>query len=282
MPGATQFFWPRLRRGGLRREFFRQDEDRAVIWPAGYGRRVLAEVDSTNAEGLRRAAAAVAGGPEWILALRQTGGRGRRGRAWSDPPGNFAATLVLPLVGGVGDAALYSFVAALALGDACVEVTGQPGLFALKWPNDVLLQGGKMAGILLESTVLAPGRLVLAIGIGVNLLHAPVPESLEPGSVAPVSLKAGAGVEIAPEAFLDPLARGFAHWQRVLERDGFAPVRSAWLDRAARLGEEITARTMRDSVTGRFAGIDAGGQLVLDTAGGRVLVPAADIYFGRG
>ena len=117
-------------------------------WPAGYGQRVLGEVDSTNAE-----AARIAGnldGPEWILGLRQTAGRGRRGRGWADPEGNFAATLVLFPGEPAGRVALRSFVASLALLDAFVAVTGRPDGFALKWPNDVLLNGGKVAGILLE------------------------------------------------------------------------------------------------------------------------------------
>ena len=108
-------------------------------------------------------------GPTWILALRQTAGRGRRGRAWTDPAGNFAATLVMRLDEPPARLALRSFVAALALHDALAAATGLPQGFALKWPNDVLLNGGKLSGILLES----PGAGVLALGIGVNLRHAP-------------------------------------------------------------------------------------------------------------
>ena len=142
-------------------------------------------LDSTNAEALRRAAAGDVG-PRWILARRQSAARGRRGRAWAMLPGNFAATL---LARPPGPLALRSFVAALGLYDAMVAATGRPELFALKWPNDVLLSGGKLAGILLESG--AAGTL--AVGIGVNLAAAPAAETLEPGAVTPVSLKGATG-----------------------------------------------------------------------------------------
>ncbi len=142
-------------------------------WPAGIGREIHASLDSTNAEALRRAAAGEAG-PLWIMARRQTAARGRRGRAWSAPEGNFGATLLLR---PPGDRALRSFVAALGLFDAMAMVTGRPELFALKWPNDVLLSGGKLAGILLE----AVNGGALAIGLGVNLASAPEPGTLEPG-----------------------------------------------------------------------------------------------------
>src|SRR4051812_26652041 len=148
-------------------------------WPTGVAREILAETDSTNAEALRRAAAG-ATGPLWILARRQTAARGRRGRPWSMAPGNFAATLLDRPPGGL---ALRSFVAALALHDAMISITGRPALFALKGPNDVLLAGGKLAGILLES---GPAG-TLAVGIGVNLAEGPDPATLEPGAAQPVS-----------------------------------------------------------------------------------------------
>ena len=118
-------------------------------WPQGYGLHVLESVDSTLNEAARIAPDLA--GPVWILAHRQTAGRGRRGRAWSDPKGNLAATLVMRPSGPPEAVAMRSFVAALALFDACVELTGRAEVFALKWPNDVLLNGGKLAGILLES-----------------------------------------------------------------------------------------------------------------------------------
>jgi BirA family biotin operon repressor/biotin-[acetyl-CoA-carboxylase] ligase len=245
-------------------------------WPAGYGREVHAELDSTNDEALRRAAAGEAG-PLWLLARAQTAARGRRGRAWSTLPGNLAATLLMRPPGPPALAALRSFAAALALHDALVQATGRPQLFALKWPNDVLLAGAKLAGILLET---GPGAApALAIGFGVNLAAAPDAASLEPGAVPPVSLRAATGVAMTPDEFLDLLAPAFAHWERRLSGEGFAPLRAAWLARAARLGEPVTARLPGRSVSGRFETIDPSGALVLATATGRVLLPAAELHF---
>ncbi|SMX36562.1 biotin--[acetyl-CoA-carboxylase] ligase [Maliponia aquimaris] len=244
-------------------------------WPEGYGRRVLDEVDSTNAEAARIAAGLA--GPEWILALRQTAARGRRGRPWVNPEGNFAATLVMPMSEPPDHAALRSFVAALALYDALEAVIGTRAGLSLKWPNDVLLNGGKLAGILLESA--GGPRGWLAIGVGVNLLAAPDAAQVEPGAVPPVSLLVETGVRVTPERFLDALAASFARHETTLATYGFDPLRRLWLDRAARLGEGVTARTLRDSVSGVFETVDASGQLVLKTPKGRVSIAAADIFF---
>jgi BirA family transcriptional regulator, biotin operon repressor / biotin---[acetyl-CoA-carboxylase] ligase len=240
-------------------------------WPAGVGREILAETDSTNAEALRRAAAGDAG-PLWILARRQTAARGRRGRAWASLPGNFAATL---LDRPPGPLALRSFVAALGLYDAMVAATGRPELFALKWPNDVLLSGGKLAGILLESG--PAGTLV--VGIGVNLAAAPEPEALEVEALRPVSLRAATGIAITPEDFLGLLAPAVQAWEDRFRADGFPPLRAAWLARARGLGEEVTARLPGRSHAGRFETVDETGALVLATPTGRLVLPAAEVHF---
>lgn len=248
-----------------------------MSWPAGYGRRVLEEVDSTLDEA-KRIAPDLAG-PEWILALRQTKGRGRRGRAWRDPKGNFAATLVLRPQGAPDQAALRSFVAALAVFDACVAVTGRSEGLALKWPNDVLLNGGKLAGILLESMGAGGAITHLSVGIGVNLMETPPSDWLEPGSVWPVSLMSETGAQVTPEDFLDALATAYDQYETQFTTYGFEPIRTAWLDRAAKLGEVIAARTATSETVGTFETVDAAGNLVLMTAKGRVSIPAADVYF---
>mgnify|MGYP005846112289 FL=1 len=246
-------------------------------WPEGFGRRVLAQVDSTNAEAARIAGALA--GPEWILALEQTAARGRRGRAWSNPPGNFAATLVMRPTESPDRVALRSFVAALALYDALVAATGRTEGFALKWPNDVLLNGGKLAGILLESAGSGGSLSHFAIGIGVNLRNAPDKAEVAPGAARPVSLVSETGIAIAPEPFLDLLAPAYARFEAQFVTYGFAPIRAAWLARAAKLGETIVARTSRDTHEGRFETVDAAGNLVLTTARGRQAIAAADVFF---
>ena len=147
----------------------------------------------------------------------------------------------------------------------------------MKWPNDVLLNGGKVAGILLESLGQGGHVAALAIGIGVNLAAAP---PAEPGAAfAPVSLREETAISIPPEEFLDILAPAFALWQARFLTEGFAPLRTAYLARAARLGETIIARTGTAELTGRFEGIDEGGSLILTTAAGRQSIPAADVFF---
>lgn len=249
-------------------------------WPDGVGRAVFDELDSTNAEAQRRALAEEPG-PLWILAGRQLQGRGRRGRPWSTERGNFSATLLLRPPGGPTDHALRSFVTALALYDALVEITGRPELFSLKWPNDVLLNGQKLAGILLESGSVG-GAPYLSIGIGINLRHVPPPEVLEPGATPPVALSEATGISVTPEEMLDYLAAAFARREAQFATYGFGSIRTAWLAHAARLGEVVTARMPGREVTGTFVTLDDHGAIVLQTAQGRVAVPAADIHFGTG
>jgi BirA family biotin operon repressor/biotin-[acetyl-CoA-carboxylase] ligase len=249
----------------------------AAAWPFGVGRHLLDVVDSTNA--LAAALAPGLTGPAWVLAAEQTAGRGRRGRPWQSPRGNFYGSLVMKPEGPADQASLRSFIAALALHDACADLTGVPQAFSLKWPNDVLLNGGKLAGILLESTGAAGRVSHLVIGIGVNLIAAPPVEAVEPGAVIPVSLLAETGVRVAPETFLTHLATHFARWEGIFRCQGFAPVRAAWLDRAARLGEPVRARTGIRERRGIFETIDATGALVLNIDGQREAIPAAEVFF---
>lgn len=241
-------------------------------WPDAYGRRVFDTLDSTLSEAGRIAGELTA--PTWILALEQTAARGRRGRAWSTPRGNFAGTLIMRRREVPGVAALRSFVTSLALLRAFVGITGQADRFALKWPNDVLLDGGKVAGILLESN-----GDHLIIGVGVNLAHAPSADQVEAGAVTPVSLAGAFDLKVTPDDFLDALAVEYAALETQFTIYGFAPIRTAWLAHAARLGEVITARTMHDETIGTFEDVDAQGNLILRTPGGTKAITAADVFF---
>ncbi len=237
----------------------------------------LTQVDSTMTEAARRAADL--SGPTWITAEVQTAGRGRRGRAWATPRENFAATLVLHPSEPPEQVALRSFVAALALYDACVAATGRAEAFSLKWPNDVLLNGGKLAGILLESLGQGAGVSHLAIGIGVNLAVTPPSDAVEARALPPVSLIGETGARVTPDEFFDLLAPAYAKYETQFTTYGFAPIREAWLARAARLGKVITARIGGDELTGTFETVDATGNLVLMTPTGRRAIPAADVFF---
>lgn len=243
-------------------------------WPAGVDRIVLDSVDSTMTEAARVAASLTS--PTWIMAHNQTAARGRRGRAWVTPVGNLNATLVFKPDATPAQAAQRSFLAANALYHALAIFVPADQL-SLKWPNDVLLNGGKVAGILLESASSGTGVAYLSIGIGVNLSH--VPQGVADAAFAPTSLKAAGGWDVDAADFLTSLASAYADQEDLLETHGFAHIRANWLKHAARLGEVITARTSTAEITGTFDTIDADGNLVLITQAGAQSIPAADVYF---
>lgn len=247
-------------------------------WPDGVEALVLDTVDSTNAHALRLAPTRSA--PLWVLGREQSAGKGRRARAWASPRGNFHASLLQHPTEPAAEVALRSFAAALALREALVGLTGLAQAFTLKWPNDVLLNGGKVAGILLESAGAPGGRIAhLVIGLGVNLIAAPDPALIEPGATPPVTLLAETGLRITPETLLAHLAPAYAGWEARFQAQGFAPLRTAWLAHAARLGETITARTGTAMHQGRFETLDSSGALILATPQGRLTIPAAEVFF---
>lgn len=242
--------------------------------PADYRLFAFADLDSTNDEAMRRLAAGAACHGDVIRAERQSAGRGRRGRRWHSPAGNLHVSIiaVLPPFDEIGQIA---FVAALAVGAAADEVAPKSVDVRYKWPNDILIDGRKMGGILIETdrTQDAGGHAV--VGFGINLAEAPADTSYPATSLG----AAGAG-EVSPAAFLGPLCRGFDRWYRRWTADGFAPVRAAWLDRAAGIGAAIEARLATETVHGTFRGINEAGALVLAQDGGRErIIPAADVFF---
>jgi len=245
-----------------------------VNWPQGYGLKTFDVIDSTNEEAKRLAAAGEAG-PIWISAARQTAGRGRRGRVWESPSGNLAATLMLRPGKSATECAQLSFVAAIAAAAMLADFAHDAEL-RVKWPNDVLAGGAKIAGILLESAS-AGGEAPtwLAIGIGVNLaMH---PEGTE---FLATSLKAlGATVPTADDALLH-LAAHFARWYEVWAAKGFAAIRDAWLARAAGLGTRIRARLAQEETSGVFEGLDDSGALILRESAGVVRhISAGEVFF---
>lgn len=241
-------------------------------WPAGYRLLQLEEVDSTNEEARRRAADGEPG-PLWITAVRQVQGKGRRGRVWLAPPGNLSATLLLRPGLPAGRCAQLSFVAALATADMLARHV--PGI-ALKWPNDVLVAGKKIAGILLESETGSDGTAAwLAIGIGVNLKAYPEDTDLPATAVAAL----GAPAPSPQDALLD-LADAFAKWYEAWREAGFAPVREGWLSRAHGLGMRIRVRLAGEELAGVFRDIDAAGALVLGLPGGVMReISAGEVFF---
>ena len=240
-------------------------------WPEGVGLEVLETVDSTNAQAARRARGAWSGAPCWLMARRQTAGRGRQGRPWSSPDGNLFATLLIRPEMEPARAAQLSFAACLAVADLFAGAAPTAAI-RLKWPNDALLNGRKAAGVLLES-----GGDWLAIGIGVNLTR--VPEDALPGTLSPTSLVAEGGRPLDPEAALARLAPAFEHWRRRHAEEGFQALRMAWLARATGLGQRIEARLAQGVITGVFEDVDDRGHLVLRGPAGRQRIAAADLVF---
>lgn len=243
-------------------------------WPPGHGFRHFEDIDSTNDEGRRLAVAGVPG-PLWIIAERQTKGRGRRGREWHSLAGNLYATLLLNPVSGVAQCAQLSFVAALAAGDV-VGHCAQKAAIGLKWPNDVLADGRKIAGILLEAAGTGTGSPDwLVVGFGINLVW--YPNDAEFPATSLVALEVHPP---SPRDALTLLAAAWTQWYRLWETRGFAPIREAWLSRAAGLGEWIRARLAEEEARGVFEGIDETGALLLRESTGRLrTIAAGDVYF---
>ena len=243
-------------------------------WPSGVAKHLHDSIDSTNEEA-RRLLDRGQAGPLWVAAKQQTAGRGRQGRNWSSEPGNLAATYLAPVSGGPAEAALLSFAAALAVADT-LEGLAPDQVISLKWPNDVLLNNKKTCGILLESFGSGNGSFQIAIGIGLNLIHAPPDEE---ANWPPTSIGRETGVAPDFELALTTLAAAIAARLAELEAKGFAATREAWLACASHLGQDIQVRLPRETLTGRFAGLDITGALVLEQPTGTRLIAAGDVFF---
>jgi BirA family biotin operon repressor/biotin-[acetyl-CoA-carboxylase] ligase len=224
-------------------------------------------LDSTNEEAKRRAQGGQYG-PCWLMAHQQTAGRGRRGRTWESAEGALFATYLGHTSASPSCLALLGFAAAVAVAE-CLDSVGATGA-RLKWPNDVFLHGGKVAGVLLESSARPGGGLWFALGIGVNAGAAPI------GLDRPVS---GAGSALAPLAMLDRIADRLAPLAAPLPLGDFTKVREAWLSRAAGLGEPVHTQLNGETISGTFADLEADGALALDTAHGRVRITAGEVFF---
>jgi BirA family transcriptional regulator, biotin operon repressor / biotin---[acetyl-CoA-carboxylase] ligase len=232
------------------------------------------ELDSTSAEARRRAEAGEAG-PLWISAGRQTAGRGRRGRDWESPTGNLAATYLTLTDTPPAQAAQVSFVAALAAWDVVAAYVG-PQPVRVKWPNDVLVDGRKVCGILVESGRAPDGRLWLAVGVGMNLAHSPLAAE-RPATALAEHLP---GPPPQPGRALERLSTCFEAWLQVWRQVGFAVIAAAWTERAYGLGEPCIARLPNETVSGIAEGLDEDGALRLRLPdGSERRINAGDVFF---
>ncbi|GAB1581786.1 biotin--[acetyl-CoA-carboxylase] ligase [Phyllobacterium phragmitis] len=246
----------------------------------GYRLEAFDTVGSTNAVALERAQVGDPG-KLWIVSKAQESGRGRRGRAWATPVGNLAATLLLVETYELKTAATLGFVAGLSLADALDAVfSGTPSLasarIGLKWPNDVLIDGAKLSGILLESTLLPKECFAIAVGIGVNVVSHP--EDLPYPATSLRALGSACDAETLFLALSDSWRENYALWN---EGRGVGEIRVRWLERAAGLGGEVAVRVDNRVIRGIFETIDEDCRFVIrDEDGGRTRIAAGDVHFG--
>jgi BirA family biotin operon repressor/biotin-[acetyl-CoA-carboxylase] ligase len=243
--------------------------------PATYRLVCHKTIGSTNEEAKRLARAGTQEGT-LVWALEQTAGRGRRGRPWSSPPGNLYASLVLRPCCLLDQAAQLGFVAALAIGDTLASICEERrDWVSYKWPNDVLLGGRKISGILLESELGSEGDapLFVVVGIGLNLISSPRDTKFPATSIA----EEGFGT-VSPGAALEEFARHFEAWEERWREEGFASVRAVWREHAAALGEQIRVRLDAASLQGWFLDIDQHGTLLLECAGQVRRISAGEIF----
>ena len=233
--------------------------------------RTVAGTGSTNADMLSLARA---GEPEgtWLRADRQSGGRGREGRRWISPVGNYHGSTLIRLRRTDPPAATLALATAVAAWEAVAALPGAAGLrraMQIKWPNDLTVGTAKLAGMLLERADDA-----VVIGIGVNLAHHPA--TLD----RPATSLAEHGVTVAPEAFGEILAEAVARWLARWRGEGLGPIRSGWLERAHPVGTALIVRPAHaEPVQGLFDGLDSDGALLLRLAGGeRRVIHAGDVF----
>lgn len=243
--------------------------------PAGFRHLLLDVVGSTNDEAQRFA---LAGEPAGLIvtATEQTSGRGRQRRVWLSPVGGLYCTFLLRPQCPPVQAPELGFVAAVAVAEAVGVLLGSRERISCKWPNDVLVGGHKIAGILVESATSAGNQLdFVVMGIGINLSGHPDPaEVMYPAT----SLAAEGAGNVSPAAALTPLAEAVARWLAQWEAQGFAPVREAWKGLAHRPGEHLMISLGNGALEGEFIDLDRDGALLLQTATGRRTVTTGDCF----
>ncbi|MTI16678.1 biotin--[acetyl-CoA-carboxylase] ligase [Rhodobacteraceae bacterium RKSG542] len=232
------------------------------------------ELGSTNTLAMERAKAGHTG-DLWVRADKQTLGRGRRGRAWTSETGNLFASVLLQLPRDAERLMQIPFVAALALAEAVEKTIGQIGVVSLKWPNDLLVDGAKISGILLESVPASDKTAYVVCGFGVNCQHHPDIEDYKVTSLRSL------GYQVDTDRVFLELAASLQSWIGKWEStEGFTLVRSAWLDKAVGRGKEIRVRLSASEFKGIFIDIDDLGRLIVKREDGTTtLVTAGDVFF---
>ncbi|MGN0903836.1 MAG: biotin--[acetyl-CoA-carboxylase] ligase [Alphaproteobacteria bacterium] len=248
-------------------------EAQKIILPAGWRYFYFPETESTN-ETAKTLAAGIGSERIAVQAGRQTGGRGRRGRPWVSPPGNLYVSLAFRIkeTARLGE---FSFLTAIALAQAVLRL--KPELeIRCKWPNDLLVRGKKLSGILLETDGRGGVIDTLVIGVGVNVSSFP-----GDGMLYPVTSLAEEGCSASAGQVLEAFAERFEFFCRRREEAGFAPVLSAWKERAYGIGGPVTVNLADRQIRGIFSGLDKDGALLLNKDGQEVKITAGDVFFGQ-
>ena len=253
---------------------------------AAAGHRLIAfdRAGSTNAEAMAHARQGERG-PTWFVTTEQTAGRGRRQRAWVAPRGNLASSVLEVMNVSPAVAATMGFAFGLAHESALQRVSVEANLrlagsdqlkYLLKWPNDILVRGQKLCGLLVEAEAMPDGGLAVVAGIGTNIIAAPE------GTPTPATSLAALGVHVGAEELFAALSDAWVEFRGIWDNGrGFAEIRKLWLERAFGLGEPIAIQTGTTKVEGTFDTIDDTGCLIVRTADGRRMpITAGEVYFG--
>lgn len=241
--------------------------------PDGFDHRAFLSIDSTNKEAMRRIETGARSGM-WITSDEQTGGRGRGGREWVSTSGNLYSSLIYDCGKDLYTSAQLTFVTSLAVRETIAEFL-QIEDIKCKWPNDVLVDGKKISGILLESFSSGAGAPnYIIIGIGINVAHHP-----ELALYASTHLNEYAQNIFSHIDVFYILAQKMAHWIHVWQSDGFAGIRKTWLDHSKGLGDMITVRTPESELIGRFVDLDRDGALKLEVDNKIKLIHSGDVFF---
>ena len=241
--------------------------------PEGFDLQAFLSVDSTNKEAMRQIEGG-AGDGLWIVAEEQSGGRGRGGREWVSKVGNLYSSLICEIGKDIFGAAQLSFVSALAVRDTVFECLQHDNI-KCKWPNDVLVEGKKISGILLESCVgKEMNNNYIILGIGINITHHP-----EVALYDAVHINEQAEQEYCPADVFVILAQKMAHWLKIWQEKGFDPIRESWLSTAKGIGEQITVRLPTEQLIGRFVDLDRDGALKLAIDNEIKLIHSGDVFF---
>ena len=244
---------------------------------AGFSLSALPVTASTNQDALE----ALRAGADrfWIVADEQVAGRGRHGRVWVSKPGNLYASLGLRAPCPSAQTPLLGFVAGVALADAICDIAPHlEGGIRLKWPNDLLLNGAKCAGMLLEGTILPGNVQAVAIGIGVNIAHCPEGLDQPASCLAPETVPSDFG-QITRDMLLAALSRRVTETMQVfVHGEGFAQIRNRWLAHALPIGERLRVRLPVGEHSGTFAGLSEAGHLLLATQSGQETIMVGDVF----